>query len=170
MTFYDRRVDWFLAQLKPNSGQIAARNLLRQGFPTFMPMEDVTRRQRGKFIRVPRPLFPGYLFVSFDANASHWRAINSTHGVTRLVSFGREPAPVPQEIVSELMRRCDSSGKLLPPKVLQPGDQVRLTSGPFANFVAEVEKIAPDQRVWVLMEMMGGQVRVAVAADQVRYA
>jgi hypothetical protein len=39
---------------------------------------------------------------------------------------------------------------------------------PFANFVAEVEKIAPDRRVWVLMELMGGQTRVAVGADQLR--
>jgi transcriptional antiterminator RfaH len=64
--------------------------------------------------------------------------------------------------------RCDASGKLLPPKILRPGDQVALTTGPFANFVAEVEKIAPDRRVWVLMDIMGAQTRVAVGADQLR--
>ena len=52
--------------------------------------------------------------------------------------------------------------------LLQPGDQVALTKGPFANFVAEVEMIAPDRRVWVLMEIMGAQTRVAVGADQLR--
>ena len=52
--------------------------------------------------------------------------------------------------------------------MLKPGGQVALTKGPFANFVAEVEKIAPDRRVWVLMEIMGGQKRVAVGADQLR--
>ena len=57
---------------------------------------------------------------------------------------------------------------MLPPKVLKPGDQVALNAGPFANFVAEVEKIAPDRRVWVLMDIMGGQARVAVGADQLR--
>jgi transcriptional antiterminator RfaH len=66
------------------------------------------------------------------------------------------------------MLRCDAKGKLLPPKLLKPGDHVTLTKGPFANFVAEVEKIAPDRRVWVLMEIMGGQTRVAVGADQLR--
>lgn len=170
MAFQDREVNWFLAQLKPNSAHLAVRNLSRQGFQTFLPVEDVTRGQRGRFVTVARPLFPGYLFVAFDIDAGHWRTINSTHGVTRLVSFGQEPAPVPHEIVHELMGRCDSSGKLLPPKVLQPGDHVRLSSGPFANFVAEVEKMAADRRVWVLMELMGGRVRVAVSADQVRHA
>ena len=69
--------------------------------------------------------------------------------------------------------RCSSTTtvqlrKLLPPKILKPGDQVALTTGPFANFVVEVEQIAPDRRVWVLMEFMGGQTRVAVGAEHLR--
>ena len=66
------------------------------------------------------------------------------------------------------MQRCDAEGKLLPATHLSSGDKVTLTTGPFANFVAEVEKIAPDRRVWVLMDIMGGQTRVAVGADQLR--
>jgi len=96
------------------------------------------------------------------------RTVDSTYGVTRLVSFGKEPTAVPLDLVSQLMLRCGVKGKLLPPKLLKPGDQVTLSKGPFANFVAEVEKIAPDRRVWVLMELMGGQTRIAVGADQLR--
>ena len=75
---------------------------------------------------------------------------------------------MPLDLVSQLMLRCYAKGKLLPPKLLKPGDQVTLTKGPFANFVAEVEKIAPDRRAWVLMEIMGAQTRMAVRADQLR--
>ena len=75
---------------------------------------------------------------------------------------------VPLDIVSQLMLRCDTDGKLLPPKMLKSGDQVRLTSGPFADFVVTIENIAPDRRVCVLMDIMGGQTRVAVGADQLR--
>jgi transcriptional antiterminator RfaH len=56
----------------------------------------------------------------------------------------------------------------VPPKLLKPGDQVRLTSGPFADFLGTIEAIAPDRRVWVLLEIMGGQTRVAVSDDQLR--
>lgn len=66
------------------------------------------------------------------------------------------------------MLRCDAKGKLLPLKILKPGDQATLTKGPVARFVAEVEKIAPDWRVWVRVEIMGAQARVAVGADQLR--
>ena len=159
---------WFLAQLKPNCAKIAEKNLKRQGFETFLPLEEETRQRNGKFFTALRPVFPGYIFVAFDVARGLWRTVNSTHGITRLVSFGKEPAAVPPDLVSELLQRCDEKGKLLPPKLLEPGDHVALTKGPFANFAAVVEKIEQDRRVWVLMEMMGGHTRVAVAADQLR--
>lgn len=168
MTFHDSGTSWFLAQLKPNCASIADKNLKRQGFRTFLPLEEETRQRNGKFVTAMRPLFPGYIFVAFDVACGLWRTVNSTYGITRLVSFGKEPTAVPLDLVSQLMLRCDAAGKLLPPKLLKPGDQVTLTKGPFAHFVAEVEEIAPDSRVWVLMELIGGQTRVAVGADQLR--
>lgn len=168
MKLHDRRASWFLAQLKPNCASIADKNLKRQGFQTFLPMEEKTRLRNGKLVTAIRPLFPGYIFVAFDVARGFWRTVNSTYGITRLVSSGKEPAVVPLDLVSQLMLRCDAKGRLLPPKLLKPGDQVTLTTGPFANFVAEVEKNAPDRRVWVLMEIMGAQTRVAVRADQLR--
>lgn len=168
MTRHDRDTSWFLAQLKPNCAKIADKHLTQQGFQTFLPLEVETRQRNGKFVTAERPLFPGYIFVAFDAARGFWRQVNSTYGITRLVSFGKEPAAVPLDLVSQIMLRCDASGKLLPPKALEPGDQVTLTQGPFASFVAEVESITPDRRVWVLMELMGGQKRVAVDAKHVR--
>ena len=168
MTFHNRGTSWFLAQLRPNCAKIADRNLKRQGFKTFLPLEEETRQRNGKFVTVMRPLFPGYIFVAFDVARGLWRTVNSTYGITLLVSIGKEPAAVPLDLVSQLMLRCDANCKLLPPKLLKPGDRVRLTNGPFANFVAEVETIAPDRRVWVLLEIMGGQTRVAVSSEQLR--
>lgn len=168
MTVHDRGTSWFLAQLKPNCASIADKNLQRQGFQTFLPLEKETRHRSGKFVTTVRPLFPGYIFVTLDVARGDWRTVNSTHGITRLVSFGKAPTAVPLDLVSQLMLRCDAKGSLLPPTLLNPGDQVTLTTGPFASFVAEVEKIASDQRVWVLMEIMGSQTRVAVGADQLR--
>ena len=168
MTFHDRDTSWFLAQVKPNCANIADRNLKRQGFKTFLPLKEETLQRKGKFVTATQPLFPGYIFVAFNAARGLWRTVNSTYGVTRLVSFGKEPAAVPLDLISQLLLHCDTKGKLLPSKLLKTGDQVTLTKGPFANFIAEVEKIASDRRVYVLMEIMGGQTRVAVGTDQLR--
>ena len=53
------------------------------------------------------------------------------------------------------MLRCDASGELLPPKSLNEGDSVEMLTGPFANFIATVDTIDPEQRIWVLMDFMG---------------
>lgn len=168
MTHQASDTTWFLVQFKPNSHRIAERNLIQQGFTTFLPLHEETRRVRGKFTSQTRPLFPGYLFVVLDKLEGHWRVVNSTHGVTRIVSLGREPTAVPTELVCELMARCDDDGKLLPPERFEPGDEVVMKTGPFSNAIATIESVAPDRRVWVLMDIMGGQTRVAVQADQLR--
>ncbi|MDG0984248.1 MAG: transcription termination/antitermination NusG family protein [Planktomarina sp.] len=77
---------WFLLQYKPNSHRLALRNLHRQGFETFLPVQDVTQRYSTKFVQQTRPLFPGYMFVSFALDTAPWRKINSTVGVARLVA------------------------------------------------------------------------------------
>jgi transcriptional antiterminator RfaH len=45
---------------------------------------------------------------------------------------------------------------------------VTMTNGPFADVIATIESVTPDRRVWLLMDIMGGQTRVAVQADQLR--
>ena len=56
----------------------------------------------------------------------------------------------------------------LRPDALQRGDCVGVTSGPFADFIGTIKKIAPEQSVWVLWELMGAQTRVAAQACVLR--
>ncbi len=150
---------WFLAQLKPNAASIALRNLERQGFEAFLPLAEVTQRRAGQARLVRRPLFPGYLFVRFSTAQGGWRAINATAGLTRLVSFADRPAQVPDAIVDGLRARCDANGVLATADAFQPGDSVTVETGPFAGFIATVETIDADRRVWVLIELMGKPAR-----------
>lgn len=159
---------WYLAQLKPNSAKIAERHLKRQGFQTFLPHETTTLRKGGKFVTVERPLFPGYIFVQFDPAQSPWRAINATQGITRLVSFGSTPSPIPNDLMSDLLKRADATGTDDPEVLFEAGQSVTISSGPFSEFVAQIEELAPDRRVWVLLDIMGGATRVAVQKDQLR--
>ena len=173
MSDHDAGARWFLAQHKPNSHRIAARNLARQGFRTFVPLQEETRRTGSRFVTQARPLFPGYLFVAFDPAAGNWRAINSTAGITRLVSTGAgsAPRPVPDALVAGLMARCDGAGTLREaPRPPEPGERVTLATGPFADYVATVERLTPERRVWVLLDLMGQATRVAMDADALRGA
>ena len=145
---------------------MAERNLHRQGFESFLPMHKITKHKYNRYVSDLRPLFPGYMFVAFDPDRGPWRQINSTIGVSKLVSFGGQPNPVPTDLISGLKLRCNSDGKLLPPNQLNNGDAVQLLTGPFSNYIAKVETIDAEQRVWVLMELMGRVTRISVDPNQ----
>ena len=104
--------------------------------------------------------------MAFDPESGPWSQINCTIGVSKLVSFGDQPSPIPLDLISGLMARCNSVGKLLPPNQLNKGDAVELLASPFANYIAKVETIDADQRVWVLMELMGRVTRISVDPNQ----
>ena len=161
---------WYLVQLKPNSFRLAERNLQRQGFETFLPLQEISRRKNSRFTADFRPLFPGYMFVCFEINAPLWHKINSTIGVSRLVTFANQYKPIPLNLISNLMLRCNKEGKLLPPKKLNTGDSIKILNGPFANFVTSVERIDARQRIWVLMEFMGQRTKMQIAPDNVQLA
>jgi transcriptional antiterminator RfaH len=160
---------WYAVQLRPNQYQIAARNLARQHVLTFMPeiLRDV-RTSKG-FVQRRRPLFPGYVFVSFPDATTDWYRVANTRGVSRVVTFGsRQPAPLPRQLLRDLMERTGDDGLLRPLEPLAPGQIVRVTRGPFADFIAQVERVDGDEeRVWLLLELLGQYSRVGVSIDNV---
>ena len=160
--------NWYFIQFKRNSHRVAERNLNQQGFETFLPLQGFTTRRGSEFLTSTKPLFPGYMFVGIKLDGAPWHKINSTLGVSRLICQDGFPKKVPTEVVSGLISRCDSFGKLLPPVALQRGDSVEIQSGALANFIATVETIDSDRRIWVLMDIMGQIARVQVASEQIK--
>ena len=157
--------EWFILQFKPNSHHQATKNLTRQGFEVFLPLNDTTSRKLSRFINTSKPLFPGYMFIRFDRAESKWHKINNTYGVSRLITFNSILKSIPTSFVDSLMKRYDSSGKLLPIQKLKKGDQVKVLKGPFANFIATVEKYEADQRIWILMDLMGRKTKIQTPSD-----
>ena len=168
MTARNDAVTWYLAQLKPNCASIAQRNLARQGFETFLPLERTTQRKGGQLVEVKRPYFAGYLFVGIKTGAAPWSAIHSTLGIARLVRFGSTPAHVPTELVSELRGACDAECCVTTHVALEKGDDVRIAAGPFSDFIGQVEQLAPDKRAWVLLDVMGKATRVSIPSADLR--
>ena len=159
---------WLVAQIKPNSYHIATQNLERQGFETFLPKMEITQRRKNQFVVKNVYVFPGYMFVRIKPDGAPWQKINSTLGVSRLICQDGAPKKVPTEVVSGLISRCDSLGRLLPPTAVHHGDTVEIHSGALANFIATVETIDSNRRIWVLMDIMGQTTRVQIAQEQLK--
>ena len=157
--------EWFILQFKPNAHHQANKNLNRQGFATFLPLLENTSRKKSKFINATRPLFPGYMFIEFDREKPDWHKINNTYGVSRLVTFDTFLKSIPSTFIDNLINRCDISGKLLPLEKLKKGDQVKILNGPFANFIATVETHETEQRIWILIDLMGRKTKIQTSSD-----
>ena len=160
--------EWFILQFKPNSHHQAVKNLNQQGFETFLPLNDTTSRKASRFVTRTKPLFPGYMFISFDKTEPKWHKINNTYGVSRLITFNSILKSIPTTFVENLMRRYDLLGNLLSVEKLKKGDQVKILKGPFANFIATVEKYEDDQRIWVLMDLMGRKSKIQTTSDKLQ--
>ena len=161
---------WYLIQTKPNAHRIAEKNLARQGCSVFLPLAEQTRRAGNRFRTKSQPLFPGYLFAGLGEDAPSWRSINATHGVSRGVSLDEEYRPVPETLILSLKARCNAEGVFHAESTLSAGDQVSIQKGPFASFLAEVESLAPDRRVWVLIDLLGQKSRISQHEDDLQRA
>ena len=109
---------------------------------------------------------PSILKASFTP--SPFGVINATHGVSRGVSLDGQYRPVPETLILSLKARCNADGVFHAQSTLSAGDQVHIQKGPFASFLAEVKRLAPDRRVWVLIDLLGQKSRISTHEDDLQ--
>ncbi len=148
---------WHLLLCKPNQNHIAFRSLKKLNFDLFMPHHRVKRLIRGQAASELRPVFGGYLFLAADPSRPRWHQVKAAPGISQIIGFGQSgPAIVHPDVVAGLMYHTDQNGVLRKhADDFAVGDKIRIISGPFADFITSVEKIAPDDRLNVLLELLG---------------
>jgi len=151
---------WFIAQIKPNSYNSAIQNLERQGFETFLPKMEITQREKNKFLVKNVFVFPGYMFVCFNPHIITWTKINSTYGVSKILTFNNKPSEISSNLVLELKNRYEINSNLTRKEKLQKGDCIKFYTGPFTDLFAKIESVDTKNRIWVLIEAMGGNKRL----------
>jgi transcriptional antiterminator RfaH len=164
--------DWFVVYTQPNGETRALVNLARQGYQTYLPRYRRRRAHARKIDVVERPLFPRYLFVALDLMRARWRPILSTFGVCDVVRNGDVPAAVPPGIVEEIRAGEDahSFDTVDPLAGAHAGDSVRILSGPFADLIGRLQYAAESERVVLLLDLLGGEVRMRLPRHAVALA
>ena len=157
-------IRWYAVHCQPRGEDKAAFHLRRQGFRVYVPRYLKRRRHARRTDWVPAPLFPRYLFVAMDVAACRWRAIDSTVGVSHLVRQGDRPAPVPEAVLDEIRRHEDAAGMVVLARAaaLSPGDRVTILDGPLADRIGLVEGVSDEERVTILLALLGREVRIRV--------
>ncbi len=157
---------WFTVFTRPRQERRARVNLERQGFPCFLPEARNTRTDRIE------PLFPRYLFLRATPGVQSLFPVRSTRGVSKLVRFGEKLATLSEKVIEAIGERIDAETGLvrLPDLELRPGDRVRVFQGPLAGTEAIFKSRSGKERVLVLMDLLGRQTTVQVAALSLRRA
>lgn len=155
---------WFVAKTHASGENKALFHLERQGFKVYLPryLRRVSHARR--VVWKPRPLFPTYLFVATSAGQQRWRAINSTVGVAHLICGDRGPLPVPAGVVEDIRRHEDENGMVLAGRTVpfEKGDEVHIMSGAFADHTGLFECAPDEDRVIILLDLLGRQVKAHV--------
>jgi transcriptional antiterminator RfaH len=160
---------WFAVYCKPRQELVARENLERQGYHTYLPRIQVRRHRRGKWIDAVEVLFPRYIFIRVDPSRRSIAPVRSTLGVVGLVNFGGQPAIVADEVMEILMRHEDAGPGLRRDDRPQfsTGEPVRLVQGPLAGMEGIFSQEDGEQRVMVLLDLLGKANRITVNRDWV---
>ena len=158
---------WYLVVTKPQSEFKAEENLLRQGYETYLPLMQTSRRRNGKNVKRTEAFFPRYLFISLDKETDNWSPIRSTIGVAGMVRFGGMPAVVPETMIENFKENENELGlQSSEKKELQPGDKVEIIDGPFEGYKAIYQKMKSTERVSVLLDIVVKNTQVTLSINE----
>jgi len=159
---------WIVVSTHAHRESFAAENLDRQGFISYCPMMRKRIRHARRAYDAARPLFPGYLFVRYEAEPGSWRSLLGTYGVRSVVCHGETPALLPEGFVESLKAREVDGVISRPEKPLEAGQEVAVTGGPFDGLIGRIVDIRENDRVLLLLDLLNQQSKVYVDAKMLR--
>jgi transcriptional antiterminator RfaH len=161
---------WFVVHTHANAETTAAGHLQRQQFDVYVPRYAKRRSHARRIEWVNAALFPRYLFVRMDPEASPWLSIRSTVGVHSLVCCAGRPVPLPQPVIDEIRAREDRSGlvSLGETAPFTCNQRVEIVEGPLAEQLGLFQGLDDKDRVVLLLDLLGRQVQVLVPLEAVR--
>jgi transcriptional antiterminator RfaH len=148
---------WACARLELRREAVAQHFLKLNGYETYIPRVREKRLRRGKRIETISPLFPAYAFLVIE---QQWHRARWSIGVAALIMDGERPARVPDQIIAGIRAREVRGAVELPKSSgLEPGDHVKLIAGPFRGHLALYAGMRSQQRIEVLLVLLGSSQR-----------
>jgi transcriptional antiterminator NusG len=173
---FDRPGDWYVVhtyagyenKVKQNlASRVRSMGVEERIFEVVIPMEDVIEFKGGKKVVAQKKVFPGYLLVRMDLDDNSWYVVRNTPGVTGFVGSGAKPSPLSRREVEDILGVPGPVGAGTPEKKARPrleyevGEQVRVVTGPFADFNGLISEIDVDRsKLKVLVNIFGRETPV----------
>jgi transcriptional antiterminator NusG len=109
----------------------------------LVPTEEVVEMRDGKRRKSERKFYPGYVLIEMEMADDTWHLVNETPRVMGFIGGTKDnPAPITASEAESILRRVkDGTDKPRPKTMFEPGQSVRVTDGPFADFNGVVEEV-----------------------------
>ena len=160
-------LNWYIFQSKTRKEDLLCEQLRIREIEIFFPRLRV--RPVNPRARKVRPYFPGYVFGRLDLDQVGRSMVDWIPGALGLVSFGGDPASVPDHLINTLRQHLEVINAANNPASLRyrPGDIVAIQGGPFSGYEAIFDVHLPGRdRVEVLLKLLQGyQLRVELPLD-----
>ena len=136
-------------------------------YQVIIPTEEEVEIRGGQKRTVAKKILPGYILIEMKMSDQSWDMVRNTPGVTGFVGSGGKPVPLLAEEADQILRQMTAEA----PKVkvgFRQGQSVRVTDGPFADFVGIVDEIGAEKgKVKVLLSLFGRETPVELDFLQV---
>ena len=142
------------------------RHLIHQ---ILIPTEKVSEVKSGKKRISERKFFPGYILVQMELTDESWYLVKNTPGISGFVGSGKNPIPLSEDEVNQILRQQEEKTAKPKPKVeFGSGESVRVKEGAFTNFNGVIEEVNPNRgKLKVMVTIFGRQTPVELEYWQV---
>ena len=153
--------------------QAVSKNLEDKIIDVMVPTEDVVEIKKGKKVSTERKFFPGYILVKMEMSDAVWHVVKNTPRVSGFLGtrdgLRLKPQPITDKEAEQIMKQV-AEGVERPAVVasFEPGENVRVTDGPFASFIGVVEEVDVEKnRLKVSVSIFGRYTPVELEFSQV---
>ncbi len=131
-----------------------------------LPTQEEIQVRGGQRRTITTRMLPGYVLVEMRLTDESWDIVRNTPGVTGFVGSGNKPVPLLEEEVNRILKQTEEAPQL---KIgFRQGQSIRVTSGPFIDFVGVVDEISMEKgKVKVLLSLFGRETPVELDFLQV---
>lgn len=150
------------------SKRVESMNMQNKIFDVIIPEAQEVEYKGGKRKVTSRRVFPGYVIVNMIMDEDSWYVVRHTPGVTGFVGSGNKPVPLQDFEIEKILQQMglvESKPKIID---IEVGENVRVKTGPFANFEGVVRELLPDRgKIRVNISMFGRETPVELDYEQI---
>ena len=143
-------------------------NMADKIFRIEVPQKTITKVKDGKKQDREEKIFPGYVLVEMIMDDDSWYVVRHTAGVTKFVGSAKKPIPAKDSEIKKIIHRTQNQVTKIELDV-KVGDQIRIVSGPFSEFMGEITEVYPDKsKIRANVSIFGRETPVELEYKQIQ--